>query len=836
MSKLRRKSSRRSRLTRGIITRNGTDRGNGEAISLFGGGLFLRLVWVLLFTVAVTATCFINQSPPSLKVLPMVIARESVYSDRSFEYESKVLTELRREEAAKSTPRVYARNYKAEDRFKAALESLQAHVGEILASEQNEIVKLDDEFLKEFEKNFSVEIDALEGDAFLLIKEEAERERVFKALVDAVDEINALGVFEERSEDHRFLTTKEAETELKTHVRDITRQLLVVGGVEANQDLMLALDLVRFEEEYPALRAFLGEGNFTEEPGPFPEDGVKLVDLLESEEAEVRAEAETFAQQFEHAFNSLTRQGLWERHYDEVATQKKAKTKLASLPQVQVKVTEGELIIRKGQRITLESHEKHQAFQKILRLGNELLHERVLLALGIFLVVALYVAILMPETWKNGRHLGIVGVAVLLNLGLSRLILELGHADLFGGNATLIAVLPYLLPMSFGTMVVAIIAGPRSAFLTGFLVGLFHSAMQGSDLQTFVSTSAGALTAAVFCRDVRLRSRLVRAGALGGCVVALFALGFELPSGFEPAVALPQMLAAVVVGTLVGIMVIGALPLFEYLFKVTTEVTLLELTDFNHPLLRRMQLEAPGTYHHSLMVANLSENAALAVGGNPLMCRACSLFHDIGKMKQPEYFTENQSGDDNPHLRRNPSMSALIIKSHVKEGVEMARRAKLPEILIDVIKQHHGTTLVRYFYYEAVRKSQQTKLPLSEKEEVDESTYRYDGPRPRFKESAIIFFADSVEAASRSLKKVTSRSVDEMLDSIFADRLDDGQLDECALTLDEIRLIKQSFNKTILNMLHARVEYPDMDKEKTNDRDRDDRAAVRAAIGDKQSL
>lgn len=321
---------------------------------------------------------------------------------------------------------------------------------------------------------------------------------------------------------------------------------------------------------------------------------------------------------------------------------------------------------------------------------------------------------------------------------------------------------------------------------------------------------------------------------MGGCIVALFALGFSLSTGFEPVVVFPQMIAAVFVGTVGGIVVVGALPLFEYLCKVTTEVTLLELTDFNHPLLRQMQMEAPGTYHHSLMVANLSENAAFAVGANPLVCRACSLFHDIGKMVQPEYFSENQSGDDNPHIRKNPSMSALIIKSHVKEGVEMARRAKLPDVVIDVIKQHHGTTLVRYFYYEAVRKSQQTKLSLGEKEEVDESTYRYDGPRPCFKESAIIFFADTAEAASRSLKKVTSRSVEEMLDSIFAERLEDGQLDECALTLDEIKLIKQSFNKTILNMLHARVEYPDMDKE--NGGERDEQEAQRAEIGHKQSL
>jgi hypothetical protein len=232
-----------------------------------------------------------------------------------------------------------------------------------------------------------------------------------------------------------------------------------------------------------------------------------------------------------------------------------------------------------------------------------------------------------------------------------------------------------------------------------------------------------------------------------------------------------------------------------------------------------MQVEAPGTYHHSLMVANLSENAALAVKANPILCRACSLFHDIGKMSQPDYFTENQGGFENPHGRQNPAMSALIIKSHVKEGIEMAREHRLPKVIRDVIRQHHGTTLVKYFYHQAKQRLKQEKLPYGEPEgEPDESTYRYDGPKPRFKESAIIFFADSVEAAARSLPKVTHHSVEELLENIFQDRLEDAQLDECPLTLEEISKIKQSFLKTSLNMLHSRIEYPEDDKDKDDGR------------------
>ena len=834
MRKLRRRSNRRSGVTRGIVVRNDAGHENGESFPWLNSTSLLRCAWVLLFGVGMVATCFIGQSPPSLKVLPGAIARESVYSDRSFEYESKVLTEQRRQDASKSTPRVYARDLPAEALFENALESLRVGVGEILALEQDEEELASLRSLEQLDKEFSVNLDSHELEVFLLIKDETERTLVFDGLATAVKEINAVGILEDYPE--RFLSFGKAETELKNHVGDIVGRLRVVGGAEASRDLMLALDLEGFEEEYPALRTVLGANHFPPGSETSPEDGVTIGDLLDSDELEVTSEATLFAEQFVETFYSLARKGLRERRYDEAATQERARTKLAALPPVEVEVEEGELIIRAGEHIALETHEKYQVYREILSAGNELLHERLLMALGIFMLVALYVGLLMPDAWENGRRLGVVGVAVLLNLGLSRSILELGHADFFGGNATFVAVLPYSLPVAFGAMITAIMTGPRSALLTALLVGLFHSAMQGMDLQTLLSTMAGALTAAAFCRDVQYRARVVRAGFFGGCVVALFALGFALPSGFEPAVAMPQVLVAVFVGIVGGILVVGLLPLFENFFKVTTDVSLLELTDFNHPLLRRMQLEAPGTYHHSLMVANLSENAAPAVGGNPLMCRACSLFHDIGKMVQPEYFSENQSGDDNPHLRRNPSMSALIIKSHVKEGVDLARRAKLPEVVIDVIKQHHGTTLVRYFYYEAIRKSQQTKLPLGEKEEVDESTYRYDGPRPRFKESAIIFFADGVEAASRSLKKVTSRAVEEMLDSIFADRLDAGQLDECALTLDEIKLIKQSFSKTILNMLHARVEYPELEKDKENGKERDKGAAVRTETGDKQSL
>jgi len=246
------------------------------------------------------------------------------------------------------------------------------------------------------------------------------------------------------------------------------------------------------------------------------------------------------------------------------------------------------------------------------------------------------------------------------------------------------------------------------------------------------------------------------------------------------------------------------------------------LTDYNHPLLHRMQMEAPGTYHHSLVVANLAENAANAIGANPLLCRVCSLFHDIGKLSKPEYFSENQRDGVNPHNERNPSFSALIIKSHVKDGVDLALKHKLPKTVIDVVLQHHGTTLIQSFYQRARNNENRpsssapaakgttvTADPFARSLDtrVCETTYRYDGPKPQFKESAIIMLADGVEAATRSLRRVTPQHLGELIDQIFGSRIDDGQLDEAPLTLAKLSQIKSSFAFTLLNMLHARVAY-----------------------------
>jgi cyclic-di-AMP phosphodiesterase PgpH len=237
----------------------------------------------------------------------------------------------------------------------------------------------------------------------------------------------------------------------------------------------------------------------------------------------------------------------------------------------------------------------------------------------------------------------------------------------------------------------------------------------------------------------------------------------------------------------------------ENLFKRTTDITLLELTDYNHPLLHQMQLAAPGTYHHSLVVAQLAENAAAMIKANPLLGRVCALFHDIGKTAQPEYFTENHREGATPHDKISPVESAAIIKAHVERGVALAQQYRLPRAIIDVIQQHHGTTIIQSFYRKACK--------LTAPNSVSLEGYRYAGPKPQFKESAIISLADTIEAATRSLRTVTAAHLGELLDRLFQERLAEGQLDEAPLTLEELAKIKTSFTFTLLNMLHSRVAY-----------------------------
>jgi putative nucleotidyltransferase with HDIG domain len=344
-----------------------------------------------------------------------------------------------------------------------------------------------------------------------------------------------------------------------------------------------------------------------------------------------------------------------------------------------------------------------------------------------------------------------------------------------------------------------------SASLMALLISIFTGVIYGNRLDLIVLTFLGSMVAIHGCRHTSRRGGVLRASAFGGLTVAMFALLLGVTDALEPLTVAKHMATGLSTGLLSGVIVVGLLPVFEGLFKRTTDITFLELTDYNHPLLRAMQLTAPGTYHHSLMVAQLAEHAAAAIGANPLLARVCALYHDIGKTVRPEFFAENQRTGHNPHDTLPPARSAELIRAHVEDGIALAEQHKLPRALVDVIRQHHGTTLVRFFYDRAV---EQSRAPFPATPAPEPKDYRYDGPRPRSKESAIIHLADGVEAAARAQRDVTPEKLAALIARIIGARMDDGQLDEAPLTLAELGAVKESFARTLLSMTHTRVEYP----------------------------
>lgn len=782
----------------------------------------LRGIWLnggkqslltLVFAVAVIFICFVGQDPPGLRTLGEN-APESVYSHRDFRYLSEIRRANAEEWIRSSTPREFARNFAGEERFSKAIIRLEDGLLANNSMDLETAAIAQANLIQELQAKFQLTVTDQEMKMLVHWRDFPQGENYLDFLSKILGQLHYKGVVKFPSSDQKFRSEENATTMIDGMMKGLADRLVVITGLNDGLDFNLSPDTL--SQEHSELARYLKElQELLENDGPFPEEGLLLNDVIESSDENASIAAERFRDDMVSVFSGFARKGLFLRTIDKAETTAKQDRAIKLMEQPIVFVKKDDLILEKGKKVGELDLEKYEEYLKQTVDDRNLLPKRVFVTFGTFLFAVVYVSLVLPNFWRDNARPFIVALAILVNLGLSRIILELGSTNLFGGNALLVGLLPYLIPIAFAPMVVMLTVGPRMAALAALMTSVFHATMQNAGIDALSVSLSSALVGAYFCRDVRLRGSVLKAGAMAGLTGAILALGIGFATGSGWVASANHAFASLLVGAFTGGLVLGAMPLIENSFKVATDATLFELTDFNHPLLRRMQVEAPGTYHHSLMVANLAENAAVAVKANPILCRACSLFHDIGKMSQPDYFTENQGGFDNPHAKKNPAMSALIIKSHVKEGIEMAREHRLPKVIRDVIRQHHGTTLVKYFYHQAKQKLKQEKLHYGDlEEEPDESTYRYDGPRPRFKESAIIFFADSVEAAARSLPKVTHHSVEELLESIFQDRLEDGQLDECPLTLEEMSKIKESFLKTSLNMLHSRIEYPDDEKGK----------------------
>ncbi|MBI5417298.1 HDIG domain-containing protein, partial [Candidatus Poribacteria bacterium] len=353
----------------------------------------------------------------------------------------------------------------------------------------------------------------------------------------------------------------------------------------------------------------------------------------------------------------------------------------------------------------------------------------------------------------------------------------------------------------FASILFSILISPRIAFyFTGIMALLVGIIIDDSLVSAIIFFTAGTSGIASMTR-IRERISFTKAALYISAINILTILSIILFEIIHPNwdiffIAFWGGANGIAAASLAGIF----LPLFESNFNITTDIKLLELSDLNHPLLKKFAIEAPGSYHHSIIVGNMSEAAANAISANSLLVRVSSYYHDIGKISKPEYFVENQFG--NKHDNLSSTLSTLIVTSHIKDGIQLAREHKLPQVIIDIIEQHHGTSLIQYFYQRALAEEDEDKTG-----EVKDYEYRYDGPKPQTKEAAIVMLADSIEAASRVLKEQNLSRVRSMIKKIIDNKLADGQFEECDITLKDLKKIADVFEKIIVSIFHSRVEY-----------------------------
>lgn len=474
---------------------------------------------------------------------------------------------------------------------------------------------------------------------------------------------------------------------------------------------------------------------------------------------------------------------------DPLATARAQAEARASILPIQVQVAAGETIVREGQVVTVQDVEKLRA----LGLANTGIDWRV--AVGLFgwaLLIAgvlgLFIERYAEEAWRDDRRVVLVGLGLLALTAVGRVLVP-AHT----------AVAVYFVPFAAVAMTLTILVGGRAALATQ-IAGALHVGIMSSQVELVAYVLVPALLGIAAVRRATTAREFV-AGALNTAGGNLGVLGAFLLVGGRTvdAVGLLQLgLAALVSGLAAGFLAFGAVVLLGHVFRITTVFELRELADPNHPLLRQLLLRTPGTYHHSLLVANLAERAAEVIGADPLLARVGAYFHDIGKMRNPLAFIENQTGT-NPHDELDPLVSAGIVSAHVRDGLALADRYHLPDQIREVIPGHHGTSVIRYFYQQALDRGQQ----------VDIEQFRHPGPKPRTKETGVIMLADGTEAAVRSLPEKDPESIRGMVEKIVGEKVADGQLDECDLTLRDIQRIKDAFCELLLGVYHERIPYPE---------------------------
>lgn len=473
--------------------------------------------------------------------------------------------------------------------------------------------------------------------------------------------------------------------------------------------------------------------------------------------------------------------------YDEKATASLKKEAATGILPVTVAKQKGEIVVREGEVVT-SAQAKVLKELGLVKRGVDLLRGMglALFAIISFLACALYLYNYQQKIYRNDRLIAVLALIFVSTILVAKFV---GPFYSF-----------FLIPVGAAAMLTALLFNVETAMLMVLMASLFSGLLAGQNYQYALYGLLTGLFAIFSIYNIRYRTDLALAGAWVTLASTVLALITTLLSGAGWFDVLKNLGWGLVGGISTAVLAIGALPFLEKAFGITTDIKLVELSYPNQPLLREMMMKAPGTYNHSIMTGNLAETAAEEIGANPLLARVGAYYHDIGKVKRPMFFVENQIGGENPHDHTNPSLSCLIITSHVKEGVELAKKHRLPQEIVDIINEHHGTSVVQYFYH----KAKENIL----KEEVCEENFRYSGHRPSSKEAALVMLADSVEAAARTITKPSPGRIEQLIKRIVQSKLDDGQLNESNLTLNDIEKIIKSFTQVLSSLYHTRIEYP----------------------------
>lgn len=497
------------------------------------------------------------------------------------------------------------------------------------------------------------------------------------------------------------------------------------------------------------------------------------------------------------------------KFYDKQATEEAKVDAKQNTPPVVIK--QGDIVVKAGQVITENIYEKLDSLGLLQERKNALPQLGVLL-FSIIFTLALYgygelTAGASVAQRRNNVHWVMMLLIFALNILCMHLV-ALAHNEQW-------PLVGYLAPIAMGSMMVTLLLDIHLGLVSSFLFTLLSSIILNVEQEHIFDFHHGfvaavvSFTAVLAIHRASQRSSILKAGIMvslfGSVAVLALMLVDPEPSRMQLLQGVGFMFAS---GLVTAVLVIGLMPFFEVTFGILSALKLVELSNPNHPLLRKLLTETPGTYHHSLMVGNLSEAAAESVGANGLLCRVGSFYHDVGKTRRPLYFIENQNAVSNPHDKLDPKVSASIIIAHAKDGAEMLKMHKLPKLIRDIAEQHHGTTFLKYFYHKAVKQAQEQGL----ESEWTMDDYRYPGPKAQSKEAAIVGIADCVEAAVRSLNHPKVEQIEEIIGKIIKDRLDDNQFNECDLTLRELDKIAETLKETVIGMFHSRIEYPD-DKE-----------------------